>query len=133
MDEIKKFDVNDAMKSVKDKIKDAFVSLIPDEQWNEMVQKEIKDYFTDEREDSYRTSRSTKFARDVQSILTEEVKARVRAYLIDNFQTTWDQNGIPICNTKVEEFIKANSGKILSDMIGGTISMALNSAGYRMP
>ena len=45
--EIKKFDVNEAMLNVKDRIKDAFVSLIPDEQWNvinpyEMFPKRIR-------------------------------------------------------------------------------------------
>lgn len=40
-DEIKKFDANEAMQNVKSKIKDTFVSLIPDEQWNEMVKRAI--------------------------------------------------------------------------------------------
>lgn len=42
---VQKFDPSTLMQGVKDRIKSEFVSLIPDEQWNEMVQKEINDFF----------------------------------------------------------------------------------------
>jgi hypothetical protein len=130
--EIKKFDVNEAMKNVKDKIKDAFVTLIPDEQWNEMVKKEIDSYFkqTEARYDNRQYV--SDFTRDVHSVLQQEVKNRVKTYLNDNFNATWYDNGVPVCNAKVEEMITKNAGKILSDMIGGTIQMALQGAGYRL-
>jgi hypothetical protein len=40
--------------------------------------------------------------------------------------------GFPICNAKIEEMITKNSGKILSDLIGGNIQLAIQSAGYRI-
>ena len=130
--EVKKFDVNEAMKNVKDKIKDAFVSLIPDEQWNEMVKKEVDSYFKEENK-GYNSNPvySSSFTKDVHSVLSLEVKTRVGEYLKENFTPVWSNNGIPVCNAKVEEIITNNAGKILADMIGGAISMALNSAGYR--
>lgn len=130
--EIKKFDANEAMKSVREKIKDSFVSLIPDEQWNEMVKKELDEYFKQREEGSgYRTYASM-FTKDVHSILSEEVKVKVKEYLSTNFNAVWYNNGVPVCNEKVEEIITKNAGKILSDMIGGTIQMALSNAGYRL-
>jgi len=130
--EVKKFDAADAMLSVKEKIKDAFVSLIPDEQWNEMVQKEIKSYFEVKEERYDNRMYASDFTRTVHSELTSEVKVRVKTYLQENFNNVWYDNGVPICNAKVEEMITKNAGKILSDMIGGSISMALNQAGFRI-
>ena len=130
--EIKKIDVNEAMKNVKDKIKDAFVTLIPDEQWNEMVKKEIDSYFQSKQEGYGERGSSSSFTKDVHFVLQQEVKDRVKQYLNENFNTTWYDNGVPICNAKVEEMITKNAGKILSDMIGGTIQMALQGAGYRI-
>lgn len=130
--EIKKFDVNEAMKNVKDKIKDAFVTLIPDEQWNEMVKKEIDSYFQKKQEGYGERGYSSSFSKDVHSVLQQEVKDRVKQYLNENFNATWYDNGVPVCNAKVEEMITKNAGKILSDMIGGTIQMALQGAGYRL-
>jgi hypothetical protein len=130
--EIKKFDVNEAMKNVKDKIKDAFVTLIPDEQWNEMVKKEVDSYFQVKQEGYGERGSSSSFTKDVHSVLGQEVKDRVKQYLTENFNNTWSNNGILVCNAKVEEMITKNAGKILSDMIGGTIQMAMQNAAYRL-
>lgn len=131
-EEVKKFDAADAMKSVKERIKEAFVSLIPDDQWNEMVEKEINAYF-ERKELKYDTRGwASNFTKDVHSVLSEEVKKRVKEYLNSNFSNTWHENGIPVCNAAVEDIITKNAGKILSDMIGGTIQISLSNAGYRI-
>lgn len=130
--EVKKFDANDAMLSVKERIKDAFVSLIPDEQWNEMVQKEIHKYFELKEQRYDNRSHVSDFTIAVHAELAIEVKSRVKTYLQENFNNVWYENGVPVCNAKVEEMITKNAGKILSDMIGGSISMALNQAGFRV-
>lgn len=43
--QIEKFDPSTLMQGVKDRIKSTFVSLIPDGQWDTMVQKEIDEFF----------------------------------------------------------------------------------------
>lgn len=131
--EIEKFDANKAMQSVKEKIKDAFVSLIPDSQWDEMVKKELDDYFKVREDNNYNQNRyGSNFTRDVHALLKEEIDSRVKNYLATNFTTVWFHNGIAICDSKIEEMIVKNSGKILTDMIGGSITMAIQNAGYRM-
>lgn len=44
-EDIQKFDPSTLMQGVKDRIKATFVSLIPDEQWEIMVEKEINTFF----------------------------------------------------------------------------------------
>ena len=130
--EVTKFDATEALKSVKERIKDAFVSLIPDEQWNEMVKKEVDTYFQVKDEGYGERGRYSNFTREVHTCLQEEVKVRVKEYLQENFNNVWYENGVPVCNAKVEEMITKNAGKILSDMIGGSIQMALNQSGFRL-
>ena len=132
-EEIKKFDVNEAMQAVKGKIKDAFVSLIPDEQWDAMVKKEVDTYFKEtEYNSGYGGNKiyQSDFGRDVSAMLRIEVNERVKEYLTKNFQTTWYDNGVPICNALIEKMITDNAGKVLTNLIGGTLQMALNQAGY---
>ena len=130
---IQKFDPTTAMVTIKEQIKNTFASLIPEEQWEAMVKKEIDSYFEEKAEVYDTRGRSSTFTKDVHTLLAEEVKSRTKVYLTGpDFQTTWVHNGISTCNIKVEEMITKNAGKILADMIGGTISMALNNAGYRM-
>jgi hypothetical protein len=132
--EIKDFDPNDALKAVKERIKDSFVSIIPDDQWEDMVKKEVSNYFSETTTTSYgnNNTRISAFKSDVHSILSEETKSRVKAYLLENFQQAWEVNGQPKCNQVVEDIITKNAGKILTDMIGNNIQMALQSAGYRI-
>jgi hypothetical protein len=128
--EIKQFDASQAMASVKERIKDAFVSLIPDEQWEQMVKKEVGSYF-EVKTEGYQRGQSSDFTMDVHQVLKAEVDKRVKEYLQSNFTTVWDQNGVAKCNQKVEEMITKNAGKILAEMIGGSIQMMLQNAGYR--
>lgn len=130
--EIEKFDAAQAMKNVREKIKDTFVSLIPDEQWNDMVKKEVDEYFKPKDEGYNNRTQSSSFTRDVHQVLFEEVKVRVKEYLTANFTNTWNNKGVMVCDAKVEEFINNNAGKILADMIGTTIVNALQQAGYRL-
>lgn len=46
--QIEKFDPSTLMQGVKDRIKATFVSLIPDDQWEIMVQKEVDAFFNSE-------------------------------------------------------------------------------------
>ena len=129
--EIKQFDASQAMASVKERIKDAFVSLIPDEQWEQMVKKEVDSYFAVKPEGYSNRGQSSDFTLDVHRVLKAEVDKRVKEYLQSNFTAVWDQNGVPKCDQKVEEMITKNAGKILADMIGGSIQMMLQNAGFR--
>ena len=130
--DVVKFDATEALKSVKEKIKDAFVSLIPDEQWNSMVKAEIDKYFVQKDEGYGERGRSSDFAKDVHSVLSEEVKFRVKQYLTDNFNSVWNSNGVPVCDDKVNEFIEQNAGKVLQNMIGDMFRMALSNTGYNL-
>ena len=133
MDEIQKINSDTILKSVKDKIKEAFVNLIPDEQWDLLVKKEIDSYFEVKYVDDYNTRKTVSdFKTDVYKILREEVEKRAKEYLVDNFQPVWNINGVNKCNALIEEMIIHNSGKILTDMIGGVLQNALSSAGYQM-
>lgn len=135
MENNKEFNTNDALNSIKDRIKDVYVSLIPEEQWNEMVKKEVHNYFERTNETPYGNNNQVRvscFAKDVQSVLSEETKKRTKEYLTENFQYLWTENGTPKCNQLVEDMIIKNGGKILADMIGSHFQQALISAGYKI-
>lgn len=136
MENKKEFNPNDALDAIKDRIKDVYISLIPEEQWNEMVKKEVHKYFEKNLEvnNGYgnRQDKTSSFANDVHSVLSAETKERTKKYLQDNFNHLWSDNGVPKCNQMVEDMIIKNGGKILADMIGGHFQQALVSSGYRM-
>jgi hypothetical protein len=129
MSEIQKFDPATLMQGVKDRIKSEFVSLIPDEQWTEMVKKEIDNFFA-QKEAGYSSNRvyASDFGILVRNTLNEEAKKRLADYLdTPEFNTTWGNNGLPIASEAVKQMMIENSGVILQNMFGGMFSqMAMN-------
>lgn len=88
-EDIQKFDPATLMQGVKDRIKATFVSLIPDEQWDQMVKKEIDAYF---RLDSqgYRHELISHFSITVRDVLQKEVYKRVESTLNSpEFSINW--------------------------------------------
>jgi len=125
--EVQKFDPSTLMQGVKDRIKATFVSLIPDEQWEQMVKKEVDDFFnTKDREYNNRNRYS-----DFQAIVRTELEAEARKRLLDyisspDFNTVWQGSGLPVATEFVKNMVVENSGAILSNFYAGMASMMIS-------
>lgn len=119
--QVQKFDPATLMQGVKDRIKATFVSLIPEEQWEEMVKKEVDKFF---REYEIRGD-GRRYVSDFSSLVTppfflllkEECERRMKEYLESpEFQTIWNDNGQKTINHAIEKMMIENSGLILCNM-----------------
>lgn len=125
MSDIQKFDPSTLMQGVKDRIKSEFVSLIPEEQWASMVQKEIDEFFMPRTQDYVRPNWSH-FSLMVKQCLEEEAKKRMVEYLSsEEFQVIWVNHGSTTIATAVEKMIVNNSGEIIVNMFGSMFSQML--------
>jgi len=123
--EVEKFDPSKLMDGVRDRIKATFVSLIPDEAWNEMVEVEVKKFFDESEEWDNSRRRTSNFKELVRSVLHEECRRRLVEYLNSTeFDNHWI-NGQPTVSEAVEKIIVKNSGEILSTMFGNMFQHAL--------
>jgi hypothetical protein len=125
---VQKFDPSTLMQGVKDRIKSEFVSLIPDEQWSQMVEKEVNDFFK-EKETGYSNSRM--YASDFGILVREELRKEAQKRLTDYigsllFDKTYGQYGAPITSQKVKELMVENGGLMLQNMFGGMFSAMLS-------
>ena len=133
--EIKPFDPQEAMNNIKLRIKSTFVEMIPDEQWNAMVKKEVDDFFR-EKDRGYSNKREyfSDFQLLTKQALEEEGKARLKAFLTSpEFQVIWDNNGHLICSKAVEEMIVNNSGAIMINMFGGMFTQMIHQFSQNIP
>lgn len=131
--QLAKFDPSTLMQGVKDRIKSEFVSLIPDEQWNEMVQKEINDFFK-EKETGYS---NRNYASDFSILVRDELKAETKKRLAEyftssDFVATWSQYGLPNASKAVQEMMIENSGIIISQFFGGMFQSMLQQYAYNL-
>lgn len=115
--QVQKFDPATLMQGVKDRIKSTFVSLIPEEQWKEMVEKEVGKFFREYELRQYDIRYVSDFSVLVNSLLKEEAEKRMKEYLgSPEFQTVWTDNGPRIISQAIREMMIENSGLILCNM-----------------
>ena len=125
--DIQKFDPQTLMQGVKDRIKATYVSMIPDEQWESMVKKELDDFFRPKEISYQRESKS-----DFQLLCRDAIHAKAKEEMVKflatpEFLTTWESNGIPVCNEFIRKMVVENSGVILANFYGGLFqSMLMN-------
>jgi len=91
MSDLQKFDPSQLMQGVRDRVKATFVSLIPDEQWEKMIQKEVDDFF---KLDSHYndSSRASPFKLLVRKVLEELAKEKLHTYMQTFTSDLWENN-----------------------------------------
>lgn len=132
--QIEKFDPSTLMQGVKDRIKSTFVSLIPDEQWEQMVKAEVDGFFT-KKDIGYSSSKqyASNFELLVRDEINKEAKKRLVEYLSSpEFQVMWDTNGLPIASEEVKKMFIDNSGAILANMFAGMFANAFQQMKYQI-
>lgn len=125
MTDIQKFDPATLMNGVRDRIKATFISLIPDEQWEQLVQKEVDDFFK-QKEDSYRREYKSDFQHVCRSVIHELATEKAKEFMKDYENTMWS-NGKIIVNHKLKELIVSQAPDILESIIGSYFQTAINN------
>lgn len=134
MSELTKFNPQDIMQGVRDKIKASFVELIPEEHWNQMVQTEVDSFFQKNIKLDQYDSRN-RYVSSFEMMLNAELKKfaeeKIKEYLNGpEFQQEWGNHGGPKVSAGLSKIIVENSGAILTEMIGGILQMKLQQARY---
>lgn len=135
MSNIEKFDPAKLMDGVRDRIKATFVSLIPDDKWEELVKAEVDSFFSKKETNNYNNNREYKSDFDylVSKYLREEAQRRLVEYMLsDTFNTIWDGYGNPIISEAVNKLIIDNAGVMLANMFGGMINSSLTQITYNL-
>jgi hypothetical protein len=124
---IEKYDPSKLMEMVRDRIRATYVSLIPEEQWAQMVKKEIDSFFA-EKNISY-DSRGiiSDFKTVVYSELEKKTREEAKKYLESISHTEWNDG-----KYKAGEFVKQlfieKSGEMFLSIMGSMVQNAINNA-----
>lgn len=123
---VEKFDPAQLMQGVKDRIKATFVSLIPDEQWEQMVKSEV-DLFFKPRETGYQNRQyASDFQILVRDMLNKDAESRLKEYLKSKeFDVTWMEYGRPVASEAVRAMVIDNAGAILASFYSGMFATYL--------
>lgn len=128
--QIEKFDPSTLMQGVKDRIKSTFVSLIPDDKWDQLVKAEIDIFFNKDKNENGSGAGNIKvssFSILVMQQLEIECKKRLKEYLDSvDFNLTYDQYGQKVTSETVKKMMIDNAGEIMINMFSGMFSQQLH-------
>src|ERR1700754_234825 len=130
-EQLEKFDPATLTQGVKDRIKATFVSLIPDEQWDQMVQNEVNTFFN-VRRPAYNSRDISDFQSVCSSTIREECIARLKTYFSTReFEATWTEKGVPVLQEGLKKTIVDNAGAMLVSIMTEPIQRILDGMKYR--
>lgn len=132
MSNIDKFNPQSLADTVKDRLKATFISLIPEEQWDQLVSNEIEVFF-EKKEDAYSTNRtsSTKFQQLIQKELENYSIERLKEYFAsDQFRVAYDEKGEPVMSEAINKLIAENSGQMLMNLFHNAIQQHFHQLSY---
>lgn len=128
------FDANSSMQQIKDKIKSAFVDMIPDAQWEEMVKTEIEIFFSpvDSSSHNHRYNNNKQqpspFSHIVAGELENLAKEKLQAYMVEQGNQVFGYAGAKdTMDNIIIKAIKEASSQIFSDVISREVSMRLRN------
>ena len=129
--DVQKFDPSQLMQGVRDRIKATFVSLIPDDRWEQMVKEVYEQFFNVERReyDSNRPIYLTEFQKVVYAVLTEVSREQVLKY-IEKFESKiWSDDGME-ANDLLKDLITQNANKIFCNTFANMFANAVSKMRY---
>jgi hypothetical protein len=152
--DIEKFDPSKLMEGVKDRIKATFVSLIPDDQWEKMVEKELyvftegrikidrrwvdggyQDFEVREpyRQQGFVTLENSKEddISPLQQMIREQLRETFKKNLVEfldseEYKGYWVQYGQPQVSKAVQEVLTKNAETVFINFMAGMMQMAID-------
>jgi hypothetical protein len=128
--EVEKFDPALLMQGVKDRIKATFISLIPDDKWEQMCKTEIDRFFKGDPEGQYRNKNYSEFTYVVNGVLTDVTKEKVKAILSGpEYKSHWNGSEYTV-SEEIDKILTKNAPKIIATMLGNMMQEAINQMNY---
>lgn len=122
--------MNDIQEQIKNRIKSAFVELIPDDSWKNLVQAEIDKWTTDTKE--YGTIKPS----PLKALIAKEVEAKVREVINEElskpeYQFRYDGDSSCVPGKAIQEVIEKNIYQFVKAAYGEIVNQAVsNMANY---
>lgn len=123
---VEKFDPSKLMDGVKDRIKATFISMIPDNHWEKLVENIIHRFMNDEKNNYTGRSEYSEF----ESLVRQELNIYLKGKIIQSIQKymdkEWDKNGNELVNKHIKEIIIKNSEMMIANMFSNAAQDIVN-------
>lgn len=112
---------------IKDRIKDEFVSLIPDEMWSQMVQAVVDDFTRGKTDRHSSSTTEAPMKRMIREAIEEMCREKIKAELAQHV-ATWDGYGRRTVAEATEKMIREHASQMLAATQAGMTSALVDNA-----
>lgn len=131
--QMEKFDPSKLMDGVRDRIKSTFISLIPDDQWDKLVQAEIHRFFnapSEERRNYNGRSTLTHFQEICDAELEKFAREKIAKFFTqyaNHDSTYFGEVYIPNINEHLKKLLEEAAPKLFVSAMGSMFQNVVNS------
>lgn len=135
-EEIQKFDPSTLADRLKDRIRNSIADLIPDEQWNEMMKRELHRFFNDTTTTSrggyYNETKAipSTFAQVFNEVMVDTTRKQLVEYLNrPEYQPVWNAmgNGTNVPGDAIRKLIAENAPALVEALFAKTFQDIMSS------
>jgi len=131
-EQVQKFDPSTLMQGVRDRIKATFVSLIPDEQWEQMVETEMKSFFY-ATTDRWGNVTKSQFKDVLDAELARRSREAINALLNkDDFMINYSGSGPELVTDYIRKELVANAPDLFARTLERTIASVVEQMKYNL-
>ena len=113
------------MQGVRDRVKATFVSLIPDDQWAIMIQKEVDSFFKTNA-NYHDSSRASPFMLLCRQVFEELTKEKLKEYMCGFTSDVWENNA-PKLNEELKKVLIETAPEIFTSIFKNMFQHAINN------
>jgi len=130
--EVEKFEPTSLKDVIAEKIRVQFAELIPTDEWERLVAKEIEN-FTDIKERGYNNNRE-KYS-DIQMLIREALKEQAKVALKKTLESTdWqqrqDEDGQYMASEAVTKMVTKHASQMVGQILGEVVQNAVHQIKY---
>ena len=124
--DLEKFDPSALMDGVRQRIKATFVSLIPEEHWEKLCQKEVDAFFNEcEVNNNYNRTYKSEFREVCKEVLTEVSKEKIKLFIEKYESITWANSELQ-CGDNLAKLIIKLAPEIFAATFGNMFQNAVS-------
>jgi hypothetical protein len=124
--EIQKFDPSTLMDGVKQRIKATFVSLIPDDHWEQLCKKEMDAFFREgETRFNNNNSYPSEFRKVCNEVMTEMAKQKISEGLEEYKSSVWENNKVK-SSEQLKQLLIDNAPQVFANTFSNMFQEAIN-------
>jgi hypothetical protein len=112
---------------IKEKIKETFVDLIPEDQWGTLIKSAVDNYIKPRDSIHSNEDKPSQLENDVHAMLKETLKEKVKEKINEYSSSYFDTQGNTILHAEVQKILITAAPSMMAEIMGSIAANVMNN------